>query len=190
MWRALQAVLMALCMGMAATVAAAQKSPKAEDVLKEARTKAADQNKVIFLIFQASWCEPCHQLDIFLAAPEVVAVFDKYFIITRLSFGEGSAGHADWDNPGSDSLVMKYGGVTSSGDVSLPFIAIVDRKGKLLVNSNRPVKDNAGGSGIGFPTAPEEVSWFLGMLQKTAPGMTAEETQTIQSGLQKAAAAE
>jgi thioredoxin-related protein len=188
MWRVLQAVLMVLSMGSAATATAAQKPPKADDVVKEAKAKAADQNKVIFLVFQASWCEPCHQLDIFLAAPEVGAVFDKYFIIAKLSFGEGAAGHPDWDNPGSDSLVTKYGGVTSSGDASLPFIAIVDQKGKLIINSNRPVKGSAGGSGIGFPTAPEEISWFLGMLQKAAPGITTDETETIQSGLRKAAA--
>src|SRR5215470_6256749 len=119
MWKALQVASIALLISPAAVVA--QKPPKADDILKEAKLKAADRNKSIFLIFGASWCEACHQLDGFLADPEIAAVFDKYFIIARISFGEGAEGHPSWDNPGSDSLMVKYGGVSSSGEVGLPF---------------------------------------------------------------------
>jgi thiol-disulfide isomerase/thioredoxin len=186
MWKVLQAAVIGLAMITEAT--ATQKPPKAEDVLKGAKLKAAEKNKAIFLIFGASWCEPCHELDTFLAAPEVAAIFDKYFVIARISVGEGAAGHPDWDNQGSDYLMMKYGGVSSSGDAGLPFIALLDQKAKLIVNSNKPGKSKAGGAATGFPTEPEEINWFVSMLKKAAPAITEDETRTIQEGLRKAAA--
>jgi thiol-disulfide isomerase/thioredoxin len=179
-------ILLLLC---AFPLAGNNKTPKAEDILKAAQAKSADQNKPIFLIFGASWCEACHQLDTFLAYPEIAAIFDKYFIIARLTFGEGAAGHRDWDTPGADSLIEKYGGVYSNGSVGLPFIAILDAKAKLIISSNQPGKANApGGPGTGFPTEPDEIKWFLSMLVKSAPALTSDETSKIQPALQKAAA--
>jgi thiol-disulfide isomerase/thioredoxin len=170
-------------------VFANNKTPKAEDILKAAQSKSAGQNKPIFLIFEASWCEPCHQLDAFLAYPEIAAIFDKYFIIAKLTFGEGAAGHPDWDTPGSDTLIDKYGGVASDGSAGLPFVAILDAKAKLMISSNQPGKAKApGGPGTGFPTQPDEIKWFLGMLVKSAPTITDAEIAQIRQALQKAAA--
>jgi len=185
MWKILQAAAIAM---MIAGTTAAQKPPKADDVVKEAKLKAVDKNKVIYLIFGASWCEACHQLDAFLAAPEVAAIFEKYFIVAKVNVGEGAAGHPNWDNPGSDSLMMKYGGVSSNGEAGLPFIAILDQKAKLIANSNKPGKSKARGESTGFPTEPEEINWFLSMLKKAAPVITEDESSTIREGLRKAVA--
>jgi thioredoxin-related protein len=186
MWKVLQAVVFAL---LISAVAAAQRPSKADDVLKEAKLKAVDSNKSIFLIFGASWCEACHQLDAFLAAPEMAAVFDKYFIIAKLSVGEAAAGHPSWDNPGSDALMMKYGGVSKSGEVGLPFIAVLDHKAKLIVNSNIPgQRESDASSSAGFASEPEEIVWFLGMVKKGAPAITEDETHEIREALQQAAA--
>jgi Thioredoxin-like len=184
MRKVLLTAVFALLLGTAGS--AAQKVVKADEIVKEAKVKAADQNKAIFLIFEASWCEACHVLDTFLAAPEVAAIFDKYFIVARVTFGEGAAGHPDWDNPGSDSLVLRYGGVGSNGTASLPFVAILDQKAKLIANSNKPGKSTTAGPGTGFPTEPEEIKWFVEMMMKGAPAMTTEETHTIQEALRKA----
>ena len=182
-------VLIVLLLSVSPLIAANNKTPKAEDILKAAQAKSADQNKPIFLIFGASWCEGCHQLDTFLAYPEIAPIFDKYFIVARLTFGEGAAGHRDWDTPGAESLIEKYGGVYSNGSVGLPFVAILDAKARLIISSNEPGKANApGGPGIGFPTAPDEIKWFLSMLVKSAPAITADETAKIQQALPKAAA--
>lgn len=186
MWKILNTVVIVLLMITAA--AAAQKPPKAEDVLKDAKLKAADKNKAIYLIFGASWCEACHQLDSFLAAPEIAVIFDRYFIIAKVSVGEAAAGHPTWDNPGSDSLMMKYGGVTSGGEAALPFIVLLDQKAKLIVNSNNPRKGKTPSAGTGFPTEPDEIDWFLRMLRKAAPAITENETRAIQEGLRKAGA--
>jgi thiol-disulfide isomerase/thioredoxin len=179
-------IMLLLC---ASPLAANNKTLKAEDILKAAQAQSADQNKPIFLIFGASWCEACHQLDTFLAYPEIAPIFEKYFIVARLTFGEGAAGHRDWDTPGSESLIEKYGGVYPNGNVGLPFIAILDAKARLITSSNQPGKANVpGGPGIGFPTASDEIKWFLSMLVKSAPAVTPDETAKIQAALPKAAA--
>ena len=178
----------AILLLMSVAMGAAQKVPKADDVLKAAKQKAADQNKGIFLIFGASWCEDCHELDGFLALPEMAGIFDKYFVITRLTIGEAAAGHPEWDNPGSEFVLSKYGGVSPSGEVESPFIAILDAKTKLLTNSHKTGKGKGAGGGTGFPTEPEDIRWFLGMLQKGAPAMTEDERHEIQETLQKSAA--
>jgi hypothetical protein len=185
MWKAARAAVILLLMSVA--LIAAQKAPKADDILKAAKLKAADQNKAIFLIFGASWCEDCHQLDSFLALPDIAAIFDKYFVVTKLTFGEALAGHPDWDNPGSDSLISKYGGLSKSGEVGLPFIAILDPKAKLLANSNKPGKGQAASAGTGFLGDAEDIKWFLAILQKTAPAMTEDETRKIRDTLRQAA---
>jgi len=185
MWKALRAAVAMLLMIFA--LPAAQKAPKADDILKAAKLKAADQHKTIFLIFGASWCEDCHQLDSFLGVPDIAAIFDKYFIVTKLTFGEALAGHPEWDNPGSDSLISKYGGLSRSGEVGLPFIAILDPKATLLANSNKPGKDQAASVGTGFPTDPEDIKWFLAMLRKSVPAVTEDETHKIQDALGKPA---
>ena len=185
MWKALRAAVALLLMIVA--LPAVQKAPKANDILKAAKLKAADQHKTIFLIFGASWCEDCHQLDSFLGVPDIAAIFDKHFIVTKLTFGEALAGHPEWDNPGSDSLISKYGGLSRSGEVGLPFIAILDPKATLLANSNKPGKDQAASVGTGFPTDPEDIKWFLAMLRKSVPALTEDETHKMQDALGKPA---
>jgi thiol-disulfide isomerase/thioredoxin len=182
----MRAAAILLLMGVA--MGAAQKVQKADDVLKAAKQKAADQNKGIFLIFGASWCEDCHELDGFLAIPEMAEIFEKYFVVARLTVGEGAAGHPERDNPGSEFLISKYGGVSPGGDVDIPFIAILDVKANLLANSHKIGKGKGASGGTGFPTEPEDIRWFLGMLQKGAPAMTEDERHRIQETLQKSAA--
>jgi hypothetical protein len=186
MQKIFRTALVVLSLG-AASFAANNKTQKAEDILKAAQAKSTEQNKPIFLIFDASWSDGCHQLDTFLAYPEIAAIFDKYFVVIRLTFGEGAAGHSDWDTPGAQELIEKYGGVYSDGSARLPFIAILDAKAKLIVNSNEPGKTSAKGPGITFPTQPDEVQWFLEMLAKSAPALKKEEIAKIQSALPRAA---
>ena len=78
------------------------------------------------------------------------------------------------NHPGGDSVMEKVGGKGAG----LPFIAFLDAKGGLIVNAIPPGQRN-----IGHPFAPEEVGWFMQMLAKAAPRMTAAEKKTIDGGL-------
>jgi len=175
-------VFLALIFG---AVAHAQRTQKASDILKAAQTKATDQNKSVLLIFGASWCEACHQLDTFLALPDVSSIIDQHFVVAHMTFGESAAGHADWDTPGSNTLIAKYGGIGSNGRVSLPFIAVVDAKARLLANSGPATSHDS--ESTGFPIEPAEISAFLAMLQKGAPTLTPDDLHKIETGLHRAA---
>ena len=88
------------------------------------------------------------------------------------------------NSPGGDELFKKLGG----GSGGIPFFAFLNEQGDMIVNSIAPGKLEAGNGGykggnIGHPDKPEEVDWFMVMLSKGAPGMTAEERGTIEHWL-------
>ena len=179
-------VFVVLTLLVLGTATQAQKTQKAGDILKAAQAKATEEKKSIILVFGASWCEACHQLDTFLALPEISPIIEQYFVVAHVTFGEAVAGHPDWDTPGSDFLIAKYGGVASNGRVSLPFIAVVDAKARLLANSEFTTKNDR--ESTGFPTEPAEINAFLSMLQKGAPTLTSDALHKIEAGLRQASA--
>ncbi len=60
----------------------------------------------------------------------------------------------------------------------MPFFAFLNAKGDLIVNSKKDGRDN-----IGHPFQPEEIDWFMTMLNKAAPGMEKAERQVVESWL-------
>jgi hypothetical protein len=99
-------------------------------------------------------------------------VIDKYFVIQRVAVQE----HGDkqsLNNPGGDALLKQMG-----GDDGLPYFAFIGPNGEVLANSTEPGKGN-----IGHPFQPHEVDWFLVMLKKAAPAITAEEIAPIEKYL-------
>ena len=94
-------------------------------------------------------------------------------MITKLVVNENDK-NKHLENPGGAALLRKAGGEGQG----LPFFAFLDGKGELIVNSRRNGSDN-----IGHPFQPEEVAWFMKMLQKAAPKMSAGEAKTIEDWL-------
>ncbi len=160
--------------------AGAGKPPRADAVLAEARAQAEQQHKNIFLIFGASWCSACHDLEAFLDQPQIQPVIAKYFVVVRLTTAEEFGGNPKLNNPGADKLIPKMGGVWGS----LPFFAFLDAKGDLIINSRRPMKKKGEDGNIGFPTQPQEIDWFMNMLRRGAPSLSADEARTIEASLQ------
>lgn len=174
--------LLGLMLGLmlAGSGLAAETPPGAEEVLAQARVQAAEQHKNIFLIFGASWCGYCRKLDALLARPEVSPIIARHFVIARLSVSEEYRQVNPRPNsPGAEELVSKLGG--PKGPV--PFFALLDPNGELIINSCRPVKDKADGENIGFPVEPVEIDWFMTMLRKGAPDLTAEDARQIENSL-------
>jgi ketosteroid isomerase-like protein len=104
---------------------------------------------------------------------------DKYFVAVHVTVKENEDKKA-LNTPGGDELQKNRGG----SDGGVPFFAFVDRQGGLIVNSMRP-KDPDGkhGGNIGHPVEPHEIDYFMAMLAKAAPRMTAEERGTIEKKL-------
>lgn len=164
---------------------AGPKPPKAGEVLSGAKAKAAEQHKAIFLIFGASWCAECHSFDRYLALPEISTIFNKYFVVIHLNvFESAGGGNASLENAGADQLLVKFGGISSHGEGGFPFFVVLDEKASPLITSSRPTKNKPAGDGIGYPTAPDEIAWFLTMLKRGAPALTADEAHTVESRLQ------
>jgi hypothetical protein len=97
----------------------------------------------------------------------------------RLAVQESEA-KKDLNNPGGEEVMAKTGGEKAG----LPFLAFLDEKGELIVNSMRPPGEGKDkGGNIGHPFQPEEVDWFMVMLKKSAPAMTADEAKTVENWL-------
>ncbi|MFB3920514.1 MAG: thioredoxin family protein [Terriglobia bacterium] len=178
----MRATLMGLTMVVifGAAGVAADKPPRAEEILEGARATASEQHKNVFVSFGASWCEPCHELESFLASPQIQPIITKHFVITRVTVAEEYGGNPKLNNPGGEKLFRKLGGAWGS----LPFFAIVDSNGQLIANSRKPPKSKDDSGNIGFPTEPDEIEWFVNMLKKGAPGLGTEDARIVQEILQ------
>lgn len=168
-----------------ASLSMAQSMPSANEVFQGALSKAKSGQKAVFVSFHASWCGWCHKLEDFLAIPEVKSIWNKRVETVWLTVLE-SQDKKNLENPGAEELLAKLGGK----DQGIPYFAFYDSKGKMLVTSNRPAdskiaKDKGGNTG--YPAAPEEINWFIHMLEVGVKNMTAAERSTIKSLLEKEA---
>jgi thioredoxin-related protein len=158
---------------------AAQTTADAKAIVAQARTDAAQQHKLVFVIFDASWCSNCRQFDRYLDSPDVHAILDQHFVVVRISAMEEAGKRPERNTPGAAKLLAQYGG----GD-GVPFFVFLDEKGGVIATSSAPKIGN-----IGFPVAPEEVDWWMKMLNKAVPSLTPDETRTLRSKLDKKQAA-
>jgi len=156
--------------------------PRASEVLNEARAEAAAQHKNIFFTFNASWCGPCHRLEMFVNAPQIAPLLQKYFVFAKLNVAEEHGEHPELENPGAEKLLVALGGENTG----IPFIFFLDADGNKLADSNRPVEGKTRFANVGYPDTPEEIAWFMAMLKKGAPGMTDEERRMVDGKLRLA----
>jgi len=99
-------------------------------------------------------------------------------VVTKLVVQE-RAEKASLNNAGGEEVMEKLGGKNAG----LPFIAFLDAKGELIVNGRRPVVGKSEGDNIGHPFQPQEVEWFMTMLAKATPAMSAPERKIIEDWL-------
>jgi thioredoxin-related protein len=136
----------------------AQENPLSTDeILKQAYTQAAKENKNVFILFHASWCGWCHKMDDAMNDPSVKDFFDKSFIIRHLVVYE-SAKKKNLENPGSLDLLIKYKG----NDQGIPYWMVFDPQGNMIADSQA-----SPGNNTGCPATKEEVAHFIAVLKKT-----------------------
>src|ERR1035437_403854 len=155
--------------------------PSADDVMAQAEASAAAGHKNIMLVFSASWCGPCRMYEALLKDPKTGPIIDRYFVIANLDVGEKPSDKRHANSPGAEALESSLGGATAG----YPFIVFLDPTGKPIVNSFRPIMGSATGDNIGYPALPEEIDWFMKMLQQGAPALSHKEASTIQNWLQQ-----
>lgn len=152
--------------------------PTAEAVMKEAQALAAKEKKAVWVIFHASWCGWCKKLDGFIEDPANKKILEKYFVIRHITVLESENMKAH-ENAGGDALMSSLKGEKAG----LPFYAFVGADGKMIENSKAKKTKDDEGQNVGHPVAPEEVAWFMEMLKKGAPKMTAAERTSLETWL-------
>ena len=149
-------------------VVTGQSIPSADAVLKTAYQKAARENKNVFLLFHASWCGWCRDMDSTMQEPALKPYFDKYYVITHLTVYERE-NKKHLENAGALEFLTAHGGA----DQGIPFWMILDPSGKKLADSQRKP-----GANSGRPTTKEEVAHFVAVLEKTS-AITAEQKSIV-----------
>jgi len=176
MLRSLPALLLGFMLAVLGTAGAGV--PTAQRVIANAKAQAAAEHKTILLLFGASWCPWCKRLDDFIEAPKIQPIFARHFVLARIDVQE-HGDKASLNTPGGAELGTQMGARRNG----LPFFAFLDEQGELIVNSIRPLPGKSEGENIGHPTAPEEVDYFMQMLEKVSPPLSPAESQAIESYL-------
>ena len=99
-------------------------------------------------------------------------------MVTKLVVME-RAEKAALNNAGGEQVMEQLGGKNAG----LPFIAFLDAKGGLIVNGRKPIPGKPEGSNIGHPFQPQEIEWFMSMLEKATPTMSSAERKTLEDWL-------
>jgi len=170
-------ILGILLLCAAVSVAMAEKpQPTADSLLKTAIQTAKTQNKVVLVHFGASWCSWCKRLDEMLQGKELGKLIASHYVLVHMTVQEHDK-NKKLETPGADEL-LAANGANKSG---VPIFMFFDKSGVKLADSLAlPNRAN-----IGYPASPEEIHAFEGILDQTAPRMTAAERTSIIDYLKK-----
>jgi thiol-disulfide isomerase/thioredoxin len=141
----------------------------AKAVVEEALSRAASDDKRVFLTFGAPWCGWCHKLSDWLAQPEITAILDRDFIVTKI----------DTDRMTGGKDVMSHYRPNPSGGI--PWYAILDAKGKSLATADGP------DGNIGYPATPREIDQFLAIIKGQGRRIEGLELDQLRKSLEEAA---
>lgn len=84
------------------------------------------------------------------------------------------------ENPGGEALMESMGGKGAG----LPFFVIMNPKGKTLGASTKP--EGGPASNIGYPSKPDEITYFMGLLHNTGKHLKTRDEETVKAYLDAA----
>jgi beta-lactamase regulating signal transducer with metallopeptidase domain len=131
----------------------------ARELLNEALQQAAAEDKRVIVQETATWCGPCHLLSRFLKTHRV---WEKDYIRVAMDHR--------WN--GSRELMAE---LRNGAEGGIPWFAILDASGQVLVTSNDP----ATGRNIGFPSDKSGQDYFASMLNATRQRLTEDEIKQL-----------
>ncbi len=167
--------ILPLLVGLAiAGVAGASSPTSAPTLVETALHTAKAEHKGVLVIFHASWCGWCKQLDKSFEVPAMKAVLDKDFVILHVTVMEDPAHKAD-ENPGGGDMMIKFGGQ----DAGLPFFVALGAQGQVVADSKVVSPGNPKPQNMGFPTEPNEIDHFIAMLKASNPRLNAADAAAV-----------
>ena len=97
---------------------------------------------------------------------------DQHYVFVKIDISRDEHG---------DTLCTR---LKESQEGGVPWYAILDGEGKVLISSDAPeLKDEAGIASIGYPTSPGAVDHFMKMLEQTAPRLSADRLARVRKAL-------
>tara|TARA_R110002111_G_scaffold262851_2_gene341834 strand:- start:32587 stop:35607 length:3021 start_codon:yes stop_codon:yes gene_type:complete len=137
----------------------------AQELLQTALKQAKKENKRIIIQETATWCGPCRLLSRFLVKER--KLWERDYLWIKI----------DHRWTGSDEMMKTMRAGAQGG---IPWWAILDQDGKVLVTSN-----DEEGTNIGFPGEQSDRAHFRTMLEKTAIRLTPMEINTLVESLKQ-----
>ncbi len=162
-------VLLLLSLFYLASVSTVNAQDSASSLLEKAKVKAQQEDKAIFVKFEASWCGWCHKMTADMKAPATKAFFDKHFVMVPLVVFE-TPSKKNLENPGAQDLLREY----KAEMAGLPFWAILNAQGEVITTAFYSGRRNIGG-----PSTLDEVRVFIRKLRKVVPKVSKEDKKAI-----------
>jgi thioredoxin-related protein len=138
-------------------------------VVEEVLSRAASEDKRVFLAFGAPWCGWCHRLEDWLAQPEVATTMGLDFIVAKIDIDRMTHGK---------EVMLRYRTKESGG---IPWYTILDSKGKELATADGP------DGNIGYPFEPKEIDQFLAIVGGQNRHLEASHLEQLKKSLHDAA---
>jgi len=148
-------------------ISIAQNTAKSSDkILGKAFLQAKNENKNVFVMFEASWCGWCKKMKASINDKSIYKYFDNNYILVYLTVSERQKNEY-LENPGAEDLLKKHLGYKQG----IPYFLIFDKNGDLLADS-KMVKDKQvlkdEGTNMGCPGKDYEVDAFAYKLKETS----------------------